>query len=94
MARSTLTLSLPADVVTKAKILAAQRKVSLSCLFTACIEDLAGKDEAYQAASRRTLAYLDRGFPLGATPTVREDLHARPGYGLEIEGISIRNPLL
>ena len=79
MARSTLTLSLSADVVTMAKILAAQRKVSRSGLFTACIEDLASQDEAYQAASRRAMAYLDRGFPLGATPTVREDLHARPG---------------
>ncbi len=79
MARSTLTFSLSADVVTTAKILAAQRKVSRSGLFTACIEDLASKDEAYQAASRRAMAYLDRGFPLGATPTVREDLHGRPG---------------
>jgi hypothetical protein len=79
MPRSTLTLSLSPEVITKAKILAAQRKVSMSSLVAACIEELASKDEAYQAASRRATAYLDRGFNLGASPTVREDLHARPG---------------
>lgn len=79
MARSTLTLSLPPEVITKAKILAAQRKVSVSSLVAACIEDLASNDEAYQTASRRALAYLDRGFNLGARPTLREALHARPG---------------
>jgi hypothetical protein len=46
MARSTLTLSLPADVITKAKILAAQRKTSLSRLFAECVEDLLARDEA------------------------------------------------
>jgi predicted transcriptional regulator len=79
MARSTLTLSLPADVITKAKILAAQRKTSLSRLFVDCIEDLVTRDEAYQAARRRALAHLKKGFDLGARPTSREALHARSG---------------
>lgn len=33
MSRHKLTLSLPPEVITKAKILAAQRKISLSALF-------------------------------------------------------------
>jgi predicted transcriptional regulator len=79
MSRHKLTLSLPPEVITKAKILAAQRKISLSALFTASIEDMATRDEAYEAASRRALTYLDQGFDLGAVPTSRGDLHARAG---------------
>lgn len=79
VARSTLTLSLSTDVITKAKILAAQRQASLSGLFAVCIEEMAARDDAYQAASRRALTYLNEGFNLGVAPVVREELHARPG---------------
>jgi hypothetical protein len=79
MARSTLTLSLSAEVITKAKILAAQRKTSLSRLFADCIEELLTQDESYQAARRRALVHLKKGFDLGARPVSREELHARSG---------------
>jgi predicted transcriptional regulator len=77
MSRSTLTLSLSPDTITKAKILAAQRKTSLSRLFADCIEDLERRDCVYQSARRRALTHLKRGFDLGAQPTTREELHAR-----------------
>ena len=51
MPGSTLTLNLPAEVITQGKILAAQRKVSLSGLFTVCNKDLASRDEAYRTES-------------------------------------------
>ncbi len=79
MARSTLTLSLSAEVITKAKILAAQRKTSLSRLFADCVEDLLMRDEAYQMVRRRALVYLKKGFDLGARSVSREELHARSG---------------
>ena len=79
MSRRTLTFSLPTDVIIKAKILAAQRQTSLSGLFAACIEEMAARDDAYQAASRRALTYLNEGFNLGVAPAVREELHARLG---------------
>jgi hypothetical protein len=77
MSRSTLTLSLSPGTIMKAKILAAQRKTSLSRLFADYIKDLEAQDRAYQFARRRALTHLKHGFDLGARPTSREDLHAR-----------------
>ncbi len=77
MPRSTLILSLSSDVITKAKILAAQRKTSLNRLFADYVEDLLMRDEAYQAARRRALVHLKKGYDLGTRPASRGELHAR-----------------
>ncbi len=79
MVRSTLRVSLSADVITRAKILAAQRKTSLSRLFAECVEDLLARDAAYQTARRQALVYLKKGYDLGARSVSREELHARSG---------------
>lgn len=79
MPRSTLTLSLPREIITKAKILAAQRQTSLSQLFARSIEDLASQDAAYLAARDQALHYLAEGFDLNFDRIPREEWHDRAG---------------
>lgn len=75
-----VTLSLPKAVLRKAKILAAQRQMSLSALLTEALGDLVQRDDAYQTARRLALEELKTGFCMGtdgqATWT-RDDLHER-----------------
>ena len=60
-----LTLKLPADTIRKAKVLAVGRGASISALVTTKIEELVGEDAQYQAARRRALEWLSRGWHLG-----------------------------
>ena len=79
MPRHTLTLSLTEEVVAKAKILAAQRRTSVSRLFASFVEEQSERDRAYLTAKRRALKCLEQGFDLGARRVSREELHERPG---------------
>jgi hypothetical protein len=78
MAKQNLTVSLPAQTIRKAKILAAQRSSSISQLVAQQIEILVGQEEAYDRAHRHAKALLDRGFHLGGTiPATRDQWHER-----------------
>ena len=70
-----LTLRLDRDIIRRAKILAAQRGTSVSRLLAEYVEEIVGEEEAYQAASRRALELLEKGFHLGGSPATREALH-------------------
>ena len=59
-----VTLKLPADLVKRAKVLAAEQRVSLSALLTAKLEDTIGETAAYAAAHKRALKYLESGWAL------------------------------
>lgn len=73
-----LTVQLDAEVVKKAKILAAERSTSISHLVAHEIEGLVGRRDAYEEAKRRALATLETGFHMGSAPLPsREELHAR-----------------
>jgi uncharacterized protein DUF6364 len=65
VANQNLTLKLPAEVVRKAKIVAAERGTSISALVTRKIEELVGEDAAYGAARRRATEWLTHGWHLG-----------------------------
>jgi hypothetical protein len=78
MAGRTLTLSLAPEVVAKAKILAAQRRTSVSRLFSQFVAIEASRDRAYRSARRRALSFLDRGLKLGSRRPPREEIHERP----------------
>jgi hypothetical protein len=67
-----ITLKISADLVRKAKIVAAERGTSISALLAQRVEDLVGEDAEYEAARRQALQRLDRGWHLGRRPPVRD----------------------
>jgi len=72
-----LTLRLSVATLKKVRIAAAKRGTSISALVAEKIEEIAGDDEAYEAAKRHALQLLQRGFHLGGRAVVRETLHER-----------------
>ncbi|MGH9817598.1 MAG: hypothetical protein ACRD6I_16110 [Candidatus Acidiferrales bacterium] len=76
--RQNVTVSLPREIIRKAKILAARRETSISGLLAEQIEALISQDEAYTRAMRDALALLEKGFHMGGFERVdRGELHDR-----------------
>jgi predicted transcriptional regulator len=76
--KQNLTVSLDADTIRKAKILAAGRNTSVTKLLTGYVEEMIAEEERYDAAKRAALSNLDKGFHLGGEiRTTREDWHER-----------------
>ena len=75
-----VTLSIPKDILRKAKILAVQKNTSLSGLLTQTLTDLVAHQEAYEQARQRNLTLLKNGFDLNTQGQItwkREELHGR-----------------
>lgn len=75
-----VTLSIPKDILHKAKILAVNKNTSLSGLLTQALTDLVAHQEAYEQARQRNLTLLKNGFNLGTQGHItlkREELHER-----------------
>ena len=73
-----VTLSIPKDVLRKAKILAIQKNTSLSGLLTQTLAELVAHQEAYEQARQRNLSTLKSGFNLGTYGQItwkREEIH-------------------
>jgi predicted transcriptional regulator len=80
MQRQNVTLSLPKELIKKAKIIAIKKDTSLSNLMRQALEETVESDENYQKAMNRHLEILEEGFNLnlkGKIPWTREELHAR-----------------
>ncbi|HSW58826.1 MAG TPA: hypothetical protein VLH15_10505 [Dehalococcoidales bacterium] len=80
MERQNVTISVPKDVLKKAKHIAVNRQTSLSRLLAETLEEIVEKDDAYSKARDRQLAAMNEGFDLGVKGIIawkREDLHAR-----------------
>lgn len=78
MNKQNVTVSLPQQILRKAKILAARRGSSISALLAEQIEILVGEDEAYERAERLAGALLDQGFHLGGSIRAsRDEWHER-----------------
>jgi hypothetical protein len=78
MLKQNLTVSLPRQIIRKAKILAARRGSSISGLLAEQIELLVGVEEAYERAERQAVALLDQGFHLGGViRATRDEWHER-----------------
>jgi hypothetical protein len=75
-----VTLSIPKDILRKAKILAINKNTSLSGLLTQTLADLVAHQESYEQARQRNLILLKNGFNLGTQGQIawkREELHER-----------------
>ena len=75
-----VTLSIPKDILRKAKILAVQKNTSLSGLLTQTLTDLVAHQEAYEQARQRNLTLLKSGYDLNTQGQItwkREELHGR-----------------
>ena len=78
MRKTNLTLSLDADLVREAKVLAARRGTSVSRLMSHNLEEMIRQDKAYETARRRALARLETSSDLGwRRPGSRQELHER-----------------
>jgi hypothetical protein len=80
MRTQNVTLALSKEILRKAKLLAIQRKTSLSGLLTRALEDIVAHEENYQKARKRHHAILRKGLNLGTNGNAtwtRENLHAR-----------------
>ena len=76
--KQNITVSLSAEVIQKARVLAARRSTSISGLLAEQLETLTGEDEAYERARRSAIALMRKGFHLGGVITAsREELHER-----------------
>lgn len=76
--KQNITLSLEKDLIRKAKILAAERGTSISRLLSDFLAGMVNEEGAYEAARRRALTLLERGFHLGEElPCPREAWHER-----------------
>ncbi len=74
--KTNLTLKLDANLIRKAKVLAAKQGISVSRLLTDQLETLIRRDKVYERAKRRALARLECGFNLSWTPAVsRDEVH-------------------
>lgn len=76
--KQNLTVSLDKEIIRRAKVLAAQRSLSVSRLVADEITRLVEDAEAYEQAHRVAIAELRRGFSSGGyDPVSREELHGR-----------------
>lgn len=73
-----VTITLSKDTLRKARILAAQRRTTISGLLATQIEMLVNQEDEYQDAERQALALLEKGFHLGGSiPNTRDEWHER-----------------
>jgi hypothetical protein len=76
--KQNVTISLRAEVVQKARVLAARRATSISGMLAEQLEALVTGDEAQQLAATSAIARMQRGLHLGGGSLVsREALHER-----------------
>lgn len=80
MERQNVTLSIPRELLRKAKSLAVKKDRSLSELLRGALEEKVREESGYQRARDRQLALMKKGFDLGTKGKIsvsREELHAR-----------------
>jgi hypothetical protein len=79
MASRNITLSMPEELVRRAKVVAAQRDMSVSALVTRLLEQLVGdvRDDEQVWAEERRLMDIGIGMQVGELTWSREQLHER-----------------
>ena len=78
MEKQNVTLSVPKDILHKAKIIAIGQNKSLSGLLTEVLTDIVVQSERYQLARERHLNWLEKAADLGTQGNItwsRQELH-------------------
>lgn len=76
--KTNITLSLEADIIRDARVLAARRGLSVSRMLSEQLERLVRQDRDYERAMSRALARLQAGYGLDWTPPAsRAELYER-----------------
>jgi predicted transcriptional regulator len=76
--KTNITLKLDSELLQSVKVLAAKRGTSVSALLTAKLKDAISQDDEYDAAMKRSLDRIERGWKLGwKKPASRDELHER-----------------
>ena len=77
MARANLTLQMDAEVIRRARIVAAKRGTSVSALAATRLRELVDEDERVELARARAEAILKRATQRGSRGWTRDELHDR-----------------
>jgi hypothetical protein len=77
MARTNLTIQLDAEVIRRARIVAAKRGTSVSALAAQRLMDLVDEDERFEQSRVRAEAILRKAVPRGGRTWSRDELHDR-----------------
>ncbi len=75
-----VTISIPKEILRKAKHLAIERQTSLSGLLTKTLEEIVAQEDSYRNAKQRQMDQMKNGFDLGLRGKIgwtREELHER-----------------
>ncbi|HWR67011.1 MAG TPA: DUF6364 family protein, partial [Bellilinea sp.] len=75
-----VTLSIPKEILRKAKILAVRKNTSLSGLLSQTLAAMVSEDEKFDQARQRMIKLMRKGLNLGTQGSIswtREDLHDR-----------------
>jgi hypothetical protein len=75
--KQNITVAIEADLLKKARAIAARRGRSVSGLLADELRTLVADDAEYAAARKRALTLLSSPLPLSAAPLPREALHDR-----------------
>lgn len=76
--KQNITLCLDKELIAKAKIIAARRRVSINKMLADELKNLVDQSERYEIAKKRALLNLEQGFHFGGTGMIsREALHDR-----------------
>jgi len=77
MARANLTLQMDAEVIRRARIVAAKRGTSVSALAATRLRELVDEDDRVELARARAEAILKRASQRGGRGWTRDELHDR-----------------
>lgn len=77
MAKTNLTLQLDAEVIHRARIVAARRGTSVSALVAKELDELVNREDRYEASRLRAFELLDRAKRRGGRTWRRDDLYDR-----------------
>lgn len=80
MGKQNITLSLPKELLRKARLLAVQRNTSVSGLLAETLQELVHNDDAYVRAKLHHMSILSSGVDLQTNGSItwdRDELHER-----------------
>lgn len=77
MAKANLTVQLDAEVIRRARVVAAKRGTSVSSLVARELADLVADDERYEGAQQQAMGLLEGAIARGGRSWQRADLHDR-----------------